>query len=159
MSAISDPGAPAARLASSGLGHPGLLTRLVAAVRPEFRHDELVFDPGDPVLLAATVFAHESAALGVHVLAGLGGDLRLEGRLVCRAGVGSGCAEEAGERGDGFEQQGVEAGLLVGGAAGAEFGDGAAVLGLGGELADPGGQGGVLQGGRAARRDAAASRG
>jgi hypothetical protein len=73
--------------------------------------------------------------------------------------VGSGCAEEAGERGDGFEQQGVEAGLLVGGAAGAEFGDGAAVLGLGGELADPGGQGGVLQGGRAARRDAAASRG
>jgi hypothetical protein len=73
--------------------------------------------------------------------------------------VGSGCAEEAGERGDGFEQQGVEAGLLVGGAAGAELGDGAAVLGLGGELADPGGQGGVFQGGRAARRDAAASRG
>jgi hypothetical protein len=31
--------------------------------------------------------------------------------------VGSGCAEEAGERGDGFEPQGVEAGLLVGGAA------------------------------------------
>ena len=64
--------------------------------------------------------------------------------------MGSGCAEEAGERGDGFEEQGVEAGLLVGGAAGAELGDGAAVLGLGGELADPGGHGGVLEGGRAA---------
>jgi hypothetical protein len=46
-----------------------------------------------------------------------------------------GCVEEAGERGDGFEQQGVEVGLLVGGAAGLELGDGAAVLGLGGELA------------------------
>ena len=97
-------------------------------------------------LLAATVFAHESAAFGVHVLAGAGGDVRRG----CRAGVGSGCAEEAGERGDGFEQQGVEAGLLVGGAAGAELGDGAAVLGLGGELADPGGHGGVLESGRAA---------
>ena len=62
-----------------------------------------------------------------------------------RAGVGSGCAEEAGERGDGLEQQGVGAVLLVGGAAGAELGDGAAVLGLGGELADPGGHGGVLR--------------
>ena len=58
--------------------------------------------------------------------------------------MGSGCAEEAGERGDGFEQQGVEAALLVGGAADAEFGDGAAVLGLGGELADPGGYCGVI---------------
>jgi hypothetical protein len=28
-------------------------------------------------LLAATVFAHDPAAFGVHVLAGLGGDLRL----------------------------------------------------------------------------------
>ena len=64
----------------------------------------------------------------------------------CRAGVGSGCAEEAGQRGDGFEEQGVEAGLLVGGAAGAELGDGAAVPGLGGELADPGGQGGGFSG-------------
>jgi len=95
-------------------------------------------------LLAATVFAHESAAFSVHVLAGAGVDVRLS----CR--VGSGCAEEAGERGDGFEEQGVSAGLLVGGAAGAELGDGAAVLGLGGELADPGGHGGVLEGGRAA---------
>jgi hypothetical protein len=32
--------------------------------------------------------------------------------------------------------------LLVGGAAGAEFGGGAAVLGLGGELAYPGSDGG-----------------
>ena len=55
-------------------------------------------------LLAATVFAHESAAFGVHVLAGAGVDVRLS----CR--VGSGCAEEAGERGDGFEEQGVECG-------------------------------------------------
>src|SRR5712691_3182414 len=105
-------------------------------------------------LLAATVFAHESAAFGVDVLAGAGGDVRRG----CRAGVGSGCAEEAGERGDGFEQQGVGAGLLVGGAAGAELGDGAAVLGVGGELADPGGHGGVLEGGRAAW-GGAASRG
>jgi len=45
-------------------------------------------------------------------------------------GIGRG--KEAGERGDGFEQQRVEAGLLVGGAAGAELGDGAAVTGLGG---------------------------
>ena len=103
------------------------------------------------MVLAATVFAHESAAFGVHVLAGAGVDVRRG----CRAGVGSGCAEEAGERGDGFEEQGVSAGLLVGGAAGAELGDGAAVLGLGGELADPGGHGGVFEGGRAARRGAA----
>jgi hypothetical protein len=65
----------------------------------------------------------------------------------CRGGR---CAEEAGEGGDRFEEQGVDAGLLVGGAAGAELGDGAAVLGLGGELADPGGHGRV-DGGRAAR--------
>ena len=103
---------------------------------------------GPGPVLAATVFAHESAAFGVHVLAGVGGDVRPG----CRAGAGSGCAEEAGERGDGFEQQGVEAGLLVGGAADAELGDGAAVLGLGGELADPGGHGGVFEGGRAAGR-------
>jgi hypothetical protein len=101
--------------------------------------------------MSATVFAHESAAFGVHVLAGASGDVRWG----CRAGVGSGCAEEAGERGDGFEQQGVEWGLLVGGAAGAELGDGAAVFGLGGELADPGGHGGVFEGGRAAGRGAA----
>ena len=60
-------------------------------------------------------------------------------------------AEQAGQRGDGFEQQRVGAGLLVGGAAGVEFGDGAAVLGLGGELAHPGGNGGVGEGGRPAR--------
>jgi hypothetical protein len=48
-------------------------------------------------------------------------------------------AEQAGKCGDGFEQQRVEAGLLVGGAAGVELGDRAAVFGLGGELAYPGG--------------------
>ena len=104
-------------------------------VAAESRADEQPSDDSNRVL-AATVFAHESAAFGVQVLAGAGVDLRLS----CR--VGSGCAKEAGERSDGFEQQGVEAGLLVGGAAGVELGDGAAVLGLGGELADPGGHGG-----------------
>ena len=54
-------------------------------------------DSHSVLVLAATVFAHESAAFGVHVLAAVGGDLRPG----CR--VGSGCAEEAGERGDGFE--------------------------------------------------------
>ena len=73
--------------------------------------------------------------------------------------MGSGCAEEAGERGDGFEEHGVEAGVLVGGAAGAELGDGAAVPGLGGELADPGGHGGVREGGRAAWGGAAGALG
>jgi hypothetical protein len=52
-------------------------------------------------------------------------------------------AEQAGKRGDGFEQQRVEAGLLVGGAAGVKLGDGAAVFGLGSELADAGGDGGA----------------
>lgn len=65
------------------------------------------------------------------------------------AGVGSGLAEQGGEGSDGFEQQGIDAGLLVGEVPGAVFGGGAAVLGLGGELADPGGHGGVD--GRAAR--------
>ena len=112
----------------------------------------MISAPADPQVsesagvLAATVFAHESAAFGVHVLAGAVGDVRCG----CRAGVGSRCAEQAGERGYGFEQQGVDAGLLVGGAAGAELGDGAAVLGLGGKLADPGGHGGVLESGGAA---------
>ena len=55
-------------------------------------------------------------------------------------------AEQAGKRGDGFEQQGVEAGLLVGGAAGVELSDGAAVLGLSGELAYPGGDCGAGEG-------------
>jgi len=69
----------------------------------------------------------------------------------------TGCGEQAGERGDGFEQQGVDAGLLVGGPAGAEVGDCAAVLGLGGELADPGGDGRVHA--SAAARCGAVSRG
>src|SRR5438445_4451130 len=60
--------------------------------------------------------------------------------------VVAGCAEQAGERVDCFEEQRVDAGLLVGGAAGAECGDRPAVPVLGGELADPGGQGGVHQG-------------
>ncbi len=46
---------------------------------------------------------------------------------------------------DGFEQQRVDAGPLVGGVAGAEFGDGVAVLGLGGELAHPGGDRGLVR--------------
>jgi hypothetical protein len=52
-------------------------------------------------------------------------------------------AEQAGKCGDGFELQGVDAGLVVGGAAGVEVGYGAAVLGLGGELAYPGGEWGA----------------
>ena len=59
------------------------------------------------------------------------------------AGVGSWLAEESGERGDDFVEQGVDAGLLVGEVPGLVAGDGAAVLGLGGELADPGGHGRV----------------
>jgi hypothetical protein len=50
-------------------------------------------------------------------------------------------AGQAGERCDGLGQQRVDAGLLVGGAAGAEFGGRAAVPGLFGELAGPGGGG------------------
>ena len=46
---MSGPGAPAASIAPSSTGHPGLLARLMATVRPEFRRDELVFDPEDPV--------------------------------------------------------------------------------------------------------------
>jgi hypothetical protein len=64
--------------------------------------------------------------------------------------AGAGCAEEGGKRRDCLLQQRVEAGLLVGGAAGAEFGDGTAVLGLGGELARPGRDGRGQVGGRAA---------
>jgi hypothetical protein len=71
--------------------------------------------------------------------------------------VGSWLAEEGGEGGDGFEQQGIGAGLLVGEVTGAELGDGAAVLGLPGELADPGGHGRVDRGWAA--RTGAASRG
>jgi hypothetical protein len=65
------------------------------------------------------------------------------------AGVWSGLAEEAGERGDGFVEQGGDACLLAGSAVGAELGGRAAVVGLGGELAEPGGHGRV-DGGRAA---------
>ena len=57
--------------------------------------------------------------------------------------MGSGCAEESGEGGGDFEQQGVDLVLLVGGAVGVELGDRAAVPGLAGELANPGGHGGV----------------
>ena len=61
-------------------------------------------------------------------------------------------AEQAGERADRFEQQRVDAGLLVGGVAGAELGDRAAVFGVGGELADPGGDRGVVRAAGARRR-------
>src|SRR6266699_3840050 len=63
-------------------------------------------------------------------------------------------AEQVCESGYRFDQQGVDPGLLVGGAAGAELGDRAAVLGLGGELADSCGDGRVDGGGRAAVRGA-----
>ncbi len=66
--------------------------------------------------------------------------------------MGSGLAEEGGEGVDCFEQQGVDAGLLVGGAALLKASDRAAVLGLAGELAEPGGHGGVS--GCVAARDA-----
>jgi len=51
------------------------------------------------------------------------------------------CVEQAGESVDCLEQQGVYALLLVGGVAGAELSDCAAVFGLCGELTDPGGHG------------------
>ncbi|MGB6454383.1 MAG: hypothetical protein WBH47_07815 [Streptosporangiaceae bacterium] len=60
-------------------------------------------------------------------------------------------AEQHGEGSDGLEQQRVDALLLVGGMAGAELGDGTAVLGLGGELTDAGGGGRADGDGRAAR--------
>jgi hypothetical protein len=75
--------------------------------------------------------------------------VRADGVSAVPAGAGSWLAEEAGERGDDFEQLGIDPGLLVGEVPGPVFGDGAAVLGLGGELADPGGHGRV-GGGRAA---------
>jgi hypothetical protein len=58
-----------------------------------------------------------------------------------------GCGEQAGERRDGFEQQRVDASLLIGGMAGAELGDGAVVFGVGGELAQAGGDRGAGGGG------------
>jgi hypothetical protein len=60
--------------------------------------------------------------------------------------VGSGLAGEAGGCSDGLEQHGVDAGLLVGAVPGLVFGDGAAVLGLAGELTDAGGNGRVNAG-------------
>src|SRR5437773_12059297 len=83
-------------------------------------------------VLAATLFAHESAGFDVHVPAGLGGDVLGLGRpgeageqagwrrwrarapglaLLCAVGSGravagvTGCAEQAGERVDCFEEQ------------------------------------------------------
>lgn len=71
------------------------------------------------------------------------------GLFACVAGL----AEEAGEDGDQLVQQGVDAGLLVGGAVGAELGDRVAVLGLAGTLADAGGHGpgGLWRAGRPGR--------
>jgi len=60
-------------------------------------------------------------------------------------------AEQVCERGYGFEQERVYPGVLVGVAAGAELGDGAVVLGLGGELTDACGDGRADGGGGAAR--------
>jgi hypothetical protein len=72
------------------------------------------------VLLAATLSAHRSAALDVHVLAGL--DVmpwwwEWSGFAVVAAG------EEAGERVDDVEQERIGRGLLVGGVLGAVAGD------------------------------------
>src|ERR1019366_2457128 len=94
-----------------------------------------------PVLLAAALLAHVAAALGVHVSAWPGEDGWRGGPGPGAGGPDGRLAEQFGERGDGFEQQGVDAGLLVGGAAGAEFGDGAAGVRLGGGVAYPGGDG------------------
>jgi hypothetical protein len=61
-------------------------------------------------LLAATLFAHDPAVLGVHVMAGLGDDgvAGPDGRERGWSGwVVAGSvwfAEQAGKRGDGFEQ-------------------------------------------------------
>jgi hypothetical protein len=84
--------------------------------------------------LAATLFAHVLAAFGVHGPAGLGGG-------TCSGWLSS--AEEASERVDdsNFEEERVDALLLVGGVAGAELGDGGVVLSLRGELTYPGGDG------------------
>ena len=43
------PGSAASAAAGQRAGSPGLLEKLAAAVRPEFRADVLVFDPADPV--------------------------------------------------------------------------------------------------------------
>ena len=124
-------------------------------------------------VLAATLFLHIAAGFGVHVPAGLGGDVLglgwpgEAGEQACwrggarvrpawaLRGSGSGRADarrygvalsRLASASIASRSSGVVAGLLVGGAAGAEFGDRPAVLGLGSELADPGGQGGAHQG-------------
>jgi hypothetical protein len=74
-------------------------------------------------VLAATLSAHRSAAFGVYVLAALGGDDAAGGRSSGCAVAGVVAVEEAGERVDEFEQQGVDLGLLVGGVLGAVAGD------------------------------------
>src|SRR5439155_10232208 len=73
-----------------------------------------------PLVLAATLSAHGSAAFDVAVLAGLGGD------ATRRQGSGLAvvvAAEEAGEHVDEFEQQRVYLDLLVSGVLGAVAGD------------------------------------
>jgi hypothetical protein len=75
--------------------------------------------PGTGQVLAAMLSAHRSAALDVHVLAGLAGD------AVAFAGSGfavAGVVEEAGERVDDVEQERVDLGLLAGGVLGAVAG-------------------------------------
>jgi hypothetical protein len=108
--------------------------------------------PGSPTvrghLLAATLSAHEPATFGVHGSAVLGDGGGGRGGCWFLVPVG---AEQAGKRGDHFLQEGVDALLLVGGASGVEVGDGAAVLGLGGKLPDPGGHGRADGDARAAR--------
>jgi hypothetical protein len=81
--------------------------------------------------MAATLFAHGPAAFDVDIPAGLGGDLLLRWRSGWVVAGVVRPAEEAGERCDGFEQQRVESGLLVGGALGVEAGYEPIPLGLG----------------------------
>jgi hypothetical protein len=85
----------------------------------------------EELVLAATLSAHELAAFGVDVPAGLGGDLCWRRRLGWAAAGVVRPAEQAGERCDGLEQQRVESGLLVGGALGVEAGGEPIPVGLG----------------------------
>jgi hypothetical protein len=74
---------------------------------------------GAVLVLAATLSAHGPAAFDVHGLAGLGGDdAGWRGRSGCAVAGVVVAAEEAGECVDGFEQQGVDPGLLVSGVLG-----------------------------------------
>jgi hypothetical protein len=86
-------------------------------------------EPSATLVLAATLFAHELAAFGVDVPAGLFGDLCLGGSGWAAAGV-VWLAEQGSERCDGLEQQRVESGLLVGGVLGVEAGDELVPVGL-----------------------------